>query len=271
MFSVRRLSQKGPCLSLRSEGRGGFFALAGLVASGALLAPPCYAQKAESAQSAGGFAPGARASASANATLDSVVGNRPSPVSKEVGLGGMTFKVTPAGTLIGPDGHAVAGGCPAPDTVASGQFVAGGAPAEPALRGSSGVGTGGKKDEAVMIGVTDQATAASGQKASRPGTLKPYATMNASFGPSGVYVLPNPCRNTGPDKHTMIMDAAASLASAGGNAFALAGNRTGVRQANRATLQPDGDVVLATDRPDHAEPRLTPAQEQTDEAGHAAR
>lgn len=199
----------------------------------------------------GGFAPGARASASANATLDSVVGNRPSPVRKEVGLGGVTFRVTSDGALIGPDGHSVAGGCPAPDTVAAGQFVAGGAPAEPSLRDNAGVGTGAQKNEAVMIGVTDQA-AAGGRKP----VLRPRATMNASYGPSGVYVLPESCRSTGHDRHAMIMDAAASLASAGGNAFALAGNRDGMRQANRATELPDGDIILTTARPDHDEPRL---------------
>ncbi|WP_148300854.1 hypothetical protein [Asaia platycodi] len=61
----------------------------------------CLAQRAENAQAAGGFAPGARASASANATLDSVVGNRPSPVKKELGLGGVVYRVTPQAVVIG--------------------------------------------------------------------------------------------------------------------------------------------------------------------------
>ncbi|CDG40925.1 hypothetical protein ASAP_2880 [Asaia bogorensis] len=223
---------------------------------------PCHAQRAEGALSAGGFAPGARASASANGTLDSVVGNRPSPVKAEVGLNGETYRVTPAGTLIGPDGQAVSGGCPAPDNVASGQFVAGGAPSEPALRGSAGAGIGARKDEAVMIGVTDQAaplkTARNHDERAGNSGIRPQATMNASFGPAGVYVLPEPCRHHGAGKAAMIHDAAASLASAGGNVFALAGNRDGMRQANRAVALPDGDVLLTTERPDHAEPRLAP-------------
>ncbi|RUT26314.1 hypothetical protein C0V97_06160 [Asaia sp. W19] len=228
-----------------------------------LLAPiflsiPCMAQRTEGAQSAGGFAPGARASASANATLDSVVGNRPSPVKNEVSLGGITYRVSPQGVVSGPDGKAVAGGCPSPVSVASGQFVAGGAPAEPALLGSHGAGIGAGKSEAVMIGVTKQAPRiASSNAPPASGDMRNYATMNASFGPSGVYVLPHPCRISGAGKQAMIADAAASLASAGGNAFALAGNREGVQQVDRATLLPGGDVMLSSDQAAKAAPQLT--------------
>ncbi|GBQ09501.1 hypothetical protein AA21291_0097 [Swaminathania salitolerans LMG 21291] len=202
----------------------------------------------------GGFAPGARASASANPTLDSVVGNRPSPVKKQVKLNGAVYRVTPAGTLIGPDGKPVSGGCPAPGSVASGQFVAGGAPAEPALKGVPGAGTGTRKDEAVMIGVTGFPVSHSPASPSVD-----RATLNASFGPSGVYVMPAPCRATGKGRKALIADAAASLASAGGNVFALAGNREGLRQANEAHRLPDGDVLLGVETPDHAEPRLETA------------
>ncbi|WP_025885283.1 hypothetical protein [Asaia prunellae] len=214
-----------------------------------------HAQRAENAQAAGGFSPGARASASANATLDSVVGNRPSPVKKEVSLGGAVYRVTPQATVIGPDGKAISGGCPAPDTLAEGQFVAGGAPAEPALRGNGGAGTNSRKSETVMIGVTDQRPAGvAGNGAHVP--LKPAATMNASFGPAGVYVLPVPCRQSGSDRQAMINDAAASLASAGGNAFALAGNRDGMKEATQATTLADGDIMLSVAQPDNAAPRL---------------
>lgn len=216
------------------------------------------AQKVASAQSAGGFAPGARASASANATLDSVVGNRPSPVKSEVSLGGAVYRVTPQGAVIGPDGHAVSGGCPSPASLASGQFVAGGAPAEPALSGTAGSGTDSKKSESVMIGVTNQRPAGTPEQGADP-SLRPAATMNASFGPAGVYVLPNPCRMTGTDKKARIHDAAAALATAGGNAFALAGNRDGVREATEAHTLDNGDIRLSVAQTDKAEPRLEPS------------
>lgn len=227
-----------------------------MVLSAPSIMSSCLAQRAENAQAAGGFAPGARASASANATLDSVVGNRPSPVKKELGLGGVVYRVTPQAVVIGPDGQAVSGGCPAPASVTAGQFVAGGAPAEPALNGSAGAGTGASKSETVMIGVSAQRPAGVNGAGKSP-VLRPAATMNASFGPSGVYVLPDPCRVSGTDKRAMIRDAAATLASAGGNAFALAGNRDGLREANQVTPLADGDIVLTVAQPDHAEPSLT--------------
>lgn len=242
------------CLLLSRFAAAGryFFLLGGVLTL--LAAPQCRAQHAQGVQSAGGFAPGARASASANATLDSVVGNRPSPVKQALGLGGVVYRVTPQAVVIGPDGQAVSGGCPAPASVTAGQFVAGGAPAEPALSGSSGAGTGASKSETVMIGVSDQRPA--GAAGASP-HLRPAATMNASFGPSGVYVLPIPCRVSGTGKRAMILDAAATLASAGGNAFALAGNRDGMREANQVTTLEDGDIALTVAQPDHAEPSLT--------------
>ncbi|NVN42347.1 hypothetical protein HW537_00365 [Asaia siamensis] len=244
------------CLSQSRLAASGRYFLLLVSALPFLAALPCHAQQTQSAQSAGGFAPGARASASANATLDSVVGNRPSPVKKALGLGGSVYRVTPQAVVIGPDGRAVSGGCPAPSTVTTGQFVAGGAPAEPALSGSAGAGTGATKSETVMIGVSDQRPAGAAGAGASP-VLRPAATMNASFGPSGVYVLPVPCRISGTDKRAVIHDAAATLASAGGNAFALAGNRDGMREANQVAPLKDGDIELTVGQSDHAEPGLT--------------
>lgn len=179
------------------------------------------------AQRAAGFAAGARSSTTSNTMLDNVVGNRNSPVKSQTTATGAQYKVTSNGTIIAPNGLIVNSGClrrknPTlhPDSRYRFTFT----PSE-------------KKFETVLIGVSTQ-----------PDKTR-KATLNASFSPSDIYVVPSPCIGDEKNDRALTMGAAASLASVNGNIFALAGNRNDVIDADTATMMPNGDVQLISTPP----------------------
>ncbi len=187
-----------------------------------------------------GYSPGARSATTANTMLDSVVGNSHSPIKKQTSITGELYHIAADGTVTAPNGLLVSpGGCQTP-----------GAPRLPVtLKERSPhahyrFGTSlrhGKGFETVSIGVSEQPSIAT-TNPKAPKTRR--ATLNASFGPTGLYILPEPCSRNHPSDRALTLDAAASLASADGNAFTLAGNRSHEIPVNVAQPLPNGDIEL---------------------------
>lgn len=232
-----------------------------------------------SAEPLAGYAPGARSTTSANTMLDSVVGTLRSPIRQEANGSGLRYQVSNNGTVTAPDGTIVAPGCSGALIRSLPTAPLSSSPARSSrthsFRTHSSGNKQGKGFETVMIGVTDQPVpliqvvkTPHGLKQKADPVLAPRATLNASFGPAGLYVIIPPCRpatqsgtqpvnqivTTPPSPHTpdrapsathlLTAEAAGSLAAANGNAFALAGNSSQRREANTAQTLPNGDVLL---------------------------
>lgn len=208
-----------------------------LVASllSASITSPAWGQSAPVA----GYSPGARSATTANTMLDSVVGNTHSPIKKQTSITGEVYRIAADGTVTAPNGLLVSpGGCQTPGTGPLPTSPKKTAPHTPYRFGTLRHGKG---FETVTIGVSSQPSLTT----SGPNTPRTHrATLNASFGPTGLYILPEPCHKTNPSDTALTLDAAASLASADGNAFTLAGNRSNEIPVNTAQLLPNGDVEL---------------------------
>lgn len=187
-----------------------------------------------------GYSPGARSATTANTMLDSVVGNSHSPIKKQTSITGDLYHVAADGTVTAPNGLLVSpGGCQTPGT--GSRLPTAPAKGSPHPHYRFGTLRRGRGFETVTIGVSEQPDlTTTGLHA--PKTRR--ATLNASFGPTGLYILPEPCSRTHPGDRALTLDAAASLASADGNAFTLAGNRSHEVPVNVARPLPDGDVEL---------------------------
>ncbi|MBE1722805.1 hypothetical protein [Bombella apis] len=186
-----------------------------------------------------GYSPGARSATTANTMLDSVVGNTHSPIKNQTSLTGELYHIAADGTVTAPNGLLVSpGGCQTPGTAHLPTSMKTAVPHTPYRFGTLRHGKG---FETVTIGVSTQPDlTTTDPKAPRARR----ATLNASFGPTGLYILPEPCARTGSSDSALTLDAAASLASADGNAFTLAGNRSSEIPVNKAETLPDGDVEL---------------------------
>lgn len=187
-----------------------------------------------------GYSPGARSATTANTMLDSVVGNAHSPLKKQTSITGDLYHIAADGTVTAPNGLIVPpGGCQTPSTT---RLPTGQAASAPNSHYQFGTGRRGKGFETVTIGVSEQPILATSSP--HPPTTR-RATLNASFGPTGIYILPEPCTRSHPSDRALTLDAATSLASADGNAFTLAGNRSHEIPVNTAQRLPDGDIGLS--------------------------
>ncbi|GBR51017.1 hypothetical protein AA106555_0410 [Neokomagataea thailandica NBRC 106555] len=164
-------------------------------------------------------------------TFQSVVGQIPSPSQTLLSKTGKTFRVDYSGQISGPDRHHIPPGCvrafsptPTRATATSGrsQLV------QPAH------GKAPPKGDALLIGEIPSPDTAifSG----------PVVVVNASDGPSGLYVVPDHCDDGRPVR--ALTTAASAVASTGGNPFALAGNRGNLRDGLHTKLLTSGDVEL---------------------------
>ncbi|MDF7674238.1 hypothetical protein PT277_02405 [Acetobacteraceae bacterium ESL0709] len=192
-----------------------------------LLLTPIIKIHPAQAQRAAGFAAGARSSTASNTMLDNVVGNRHSPVKSQTTATGIAYHIAHDGTIMAPNGLIVNDGClrqGGPETRKKSRYRFSFTPPE-------------KNFETVLIGVSTQ-----------PDKTR-KATLNASFGPPDLYVIPSPCKGDDQNDRALTMGAASSLASVNGNAFALAGNRNDVNDADTARTLPDGDVQLISTPP----------------------
>lgn len=187
-----------------------------------------------------GYSPGARSATTANTMLDSVVGNSHSPIKKQTSITGELYRVAADGTITAPNGLIVSpGGCQTPGT--EGRLSTAHEKTMPHPHYRFGTLRHGKGFETVTIGVSEQPDLTTTDRKA-PRTRR--ATLNASFGPTGLYILPEPCSRANPSDRALTLDAAASLASADGNAFTLAGNRSHEIPVNVAQTLPNGDVEL---------------------------
>jgi len=181
------------------------------------------------------------------ATLNEVTGGNMSTIAGQLKATGSVYLINQNGVVIGPGGKVVTGGSFVASTrpVSDGQFMAGGT--ESFTGGSNGsvVNDGAvvsQSGSVVLIGhaVTNNGTigAANGKAALASGNR---VVMSDANGPGRVYVAAGKSGDTSNDGQ--VKAAAVELASAGGNVYALAGNRTGLIRAT-GTKTVDGQVWL---------------------------
>lgn len=206
--------------------------------SGALACSLVFCQRAQGQVAV--YAPAARSNTSGNTMIDSVVGNRHSPVKSQTTATGDLYHIASDGTVTAPNGLIVNPGCP----------TNGGGPLpEIHSKYRFGFGRRGKGFETVMIGVSEEPARPTSKAAPVAHKTVRRATLNASFGPSNVFVVPHPCAYQNASDTTLTTDAASALAAADGNAFTLAGNRDTVEDIDTARPYLNGDVELVSTPP----------------------
>jgi len=181
------------------------------------------------------------------ATLNRVTGGSLSTIAGRLTATGSVYLINPNGVVVGAGGKVVTGGSFVASTrdVTDSQFMAGGT--QTFAGGSNGavVNDGAvvsRDGNVVLIGhaVTNGGSidAARGTAALAAGNR---VMMTEAAGPGGVYVAKSKSGDTTNDGQ--VRAAAVALASAGGNVYALAGNRTGLISAT-GTKTVDGQVWL---------------------------
>jgi len=183
------------------------------------------------------------------ATLNRVTGGSLSSIEGQLAATGSVYLVNPNGVVIGPGGRVVTAGSfvAATRDVTNSRFMAGGTLD---FAGSSGGGASNagsivaQGGDVVLIG----ATASNTGSISAPRGTAALAAGNqvmpsAANGPAGVYVVADTAANGDATNSGLIKAAAAELAAAGGNEYALAGNRRALIQAT-GTATIDGQVWL---------------------------
>jgi filamentous hemagglutinin family protein len=183
------------------------------------------------------------------ATLNRVTGGNSSQIYGQLNATGSVYLINPTGVVVGPGGTVVTGGSFVASTrdVADSQFMAGGTLSF-AGNSAGGVSNQGRivsqNGDVVLIGQTVSNTggihAPDGTAALAAGN---QVVLSAAGGPAGVYVVPDASAKGNASNSGLINAAAVALASAGGNVYALAGNRTGLIQAT-GTQAIDGQVWL---------------------------
>jgi filamentous hemagglutinin family protein len=195
----------------------------------------------------------------AGATLNRVTGLTPSSLAGSLTATGSVYLINPNGIVITPSGKILSGGSflattrDTPDAA----FMAGGTLAF-AGTSTGAVSNGGsitsQTGSVILVGAaarnTGTITAANGTAALAAANR---VILAAASGPPGLYVAPD-ATATGSVTNTGILRAAAvSLTTAGGNVYALAGNRSGLIQATGTgkiggqiwLTAPNGDVTIA--------------------------
>jgi len=174
------------------------------------------------------------------ATLNRVTGGNLSSIAGQLSATGSVYLVNPNGVVVGPGGQVLTGGSFVASTrdVPNDQFMAGGTLT---FSGSSNgtVSNAGsitaKNGDVVLIGA---AASNSGAISAPNGTAALAAgkqvLLAPAGGPAGIYVAPDTSAAGDASNSGTIRAAAAMLASAGGNVYALAGNRSGLIAATGA-------------------------------------
>ncbi len=188
-----------------------------------------------------GYSPGARSATTANTMLDSVVGNSYSPVKKQTAATGDLYHISSDGTITAPNGLLISTGLGQASNQARLSSSQHAAPVHSQYR--FGLTRRGKGFETVIIGVSEQPTLTTSV---HDAPTARCATLNASFAPSNIYVIPGGCAHTGKSDRALTLDAATELANADGNIFTLAGNRSAEHYITDAHFLPNGDVELTS-------------------------
>ncbi|MBB2169831.1 filamentous hemagglutinin N-terminal domain-containing protein, partial [Gluconacetobacter aggeris] len=183
------------------------------------------------------------------ATLNRVTGSQMSAIQGRLGATGSVFLINPNGVVIGPKGTVVAGG----SFVASTRDT----PDSAFMKGNavtlSGTSSGTVKNEG-HITSTGGNVVLVGRSVTNGGTIEATGgtvalaagdkvVLSEADGPDGIYVVADAKAKGDVTNTGRIRAAAATLASAGGNVYALAGNRQGLVQAT-GTKTVDGQVWL---------------------------
>ncbi len=183
------------------------------------------------------------------ATLNRVTGGNLSTIAGQLDATGSVYFVNPNGVVVGPGGQVLTGGSFVASTrdVPNAAFMAGGTLT---FSGTSGgmVGNGGsitsQNGDVVLIGA---AVGNAGTIAAPKGTAALAAGNQVLLapvgGPAGISVAPDVGAKGDVINAGTIRAAAAMLAAAGGNVYALAGNRGGLIQAT-GTKTIAGEVWL---------------------------
>jgi len=171
------------------------------------------------------------------ATLNRVTGGNLSTIAGELGATGSVYLINPNGVVVGPDGKVLTGGSFVASTrdVPNGQFMAGGTLTFSGTSNGAVTNAGSitsQNGDVVLIG---QAASNSGAISAPNGAAALAAgnqvLLRSASGPAGIYVAPDVTATGDASNSGTIKAAAAALASAGGNVYALAGNRGGLIQA----------------------------------------
>lgn len=184
------------------------------------------------------------------ATLNRVTGAQSSSLQGHIGATGTVFLINPNGVVIGPGGTVVTGGSFVASTrdTPSSAFMKGG---NIILSG----GSDGTVTNAGKITSTSGNVVLVGASVSNKGTVSAaggtanlmagnQVVLSEVDGPSGVYIVADSKAKGNVTNTGRIKAAAATLASAGGNVYALAGNREGLVQAT-GTTRVNGQVWLS--------------------------
>ena len=184
------------------------------------------------------------------ATLNRVTGGRLSTIAGDIAATGSVYLINRNGVVVDAGGKIVTGGNFVASTrdMGNSQFMAGTAQT---FTGSS---TGAVVNDGMIVS-QDGSVALIGHAVTNVGTIdaaKGTASLSAgnrvvlsdASGPDGIYVAAGASGDV--TNSGRIKAAAAALASAGGNVYALAGNRAGLIQAT-GTKTVDGQVWLTAD------------------------
>ncbi len=171
------------------------------------------------------------------ATLNRVTGGNLSTIAGQLGATGSVYLINPNGVVVGPGGQVLTGGSFVASTrdVPNAQFMSGGTLTFSGTSNGTVTNQGSitsQNGDVVLIG---QAASNSGMISAPNGTAALAAgnqvLLSPENGPAGIYVTPDTTATGDASNSGTIKAAAAALAAAGGNVYALAGNTGGLIQA----------------------------------------
>jgi len=183
----------------------------------------------------GVFSPGARSSASANGSLDSVIGEHPQKIKTTIQSHGHFYYITSNGNVINTEG----------DVLLSGKTETHNTDTDTHAKNRSAVA---KKEllEPVFIGVMNRnlITRRHLHFSGKGNDLQPPA--RSSPGLEGVFIAPLHTLSEG-DQTTLVKNTADNLARHDGNLYSMAGNHSECHSARYAQALPDNSAVLLID------------------------
>ncbi|MDN7350012.1 beta strand repeat-containing protein [Acetobacter senegalensis] len=183
------------------------------------------------------------------ATMNRVTGGQMSQIDGHLGATGSVFLINPNGIVVGPGGQVVTNGSFVASTrdIDNAQFMRGGAMTASGHSAGAVVNKGTIKSQNGNVVLVGQSVENDGVIVTGHRTAAMIAAdsvvLSENGGPSGIYVAAGSSGHGDVTNTGRIQAAAAELASAHGNVYALGGNHTGAIQAN-GTKEVNGEVYL---------------------------
>jgi filamentous hemagglutinin family protein len=171
------------------------------------------------------------------ATLNRVTGANLSTIAGRLNATGSVYLVNPNGVVVGPGGRVLTGGSFVASTrdVPNSQFMSGGTLTFSGTSSGTVTNQGSIRSQDGDVVLIGAAASNAGAIAAPNGTAALAAgsrvLLRPENGPAGIYVVPDLAAKGDATNTGTIRAAAALLSSAGGNVYALAGNRAGLIQA----------------------------------------